>query len=102
MNAIDHTLENLLELNGERILIDESLGLWVKFEVIKTQSRQQGIKYSLTLHDKSNNRILGFDNSHEIKYGHRKGLAQKEPLIIGILMRGIKEDLIIMLMQGSF
>lgn len=44
MNTNDHTLENLLELNGERIIIDESLGLWVKFEVIKTQSRQQGIK----------------------------------------------------------
>ena len=60
MNTIDYTLENLLELNGERIIIDESLGLWVKFEVIKTESRQQGIKYSLTLHDKSNNRILGY------------------------------------------
>jgi hypothetical protein len=38
MNTIDHTLENLLELNGERIIIDEALGLWVKFEVIKTES----------------------------------------------------------------
>lgn len=75
MDTIDHTLENLLELNGERIIIDEALGLWVKFEVIKTSSRQQGIKYSLTLHDKSNNRILGFDNSHEIKYGAKKGVS---------------------------
>ena len=47
----------------------------MKFEVIKTQSRQQGIKYSLTLHDKSNNRILGFDNGHEIKYGAKKEVS---------------------------
>ena len=51
MKTTDHTLENLLELNGERIIIDESLGLWVKFEIIKTPSRQHGVKYSLTLHD---------------------------------------------------
>ncbi|EHL31798.1 hypothetical protein LDG_5961 [Legionella drancourtii LLAP12] len=34
--------------------------LWVKFEVIKTQSPQQGIKYSLTLHDQSNKRIMDY------------------------------------------
>lgn len=60
MKAIDHSLENLLDLNGERIVIDESLGLWVKFEVIKTPNRQQGIKYSLTLHDKSKKKNHGF------------------------------------------
>ena len=75
MKTIDHTLENLIELNGERIIIDESHGLWVEFEIIKTQSRQQGIKYSLTLHDKSNKKILGFDNSHEIKYGSKRGVS---------------------------
>lgn len=74
MKAIDHSLENLLDLNGERIVIDESLGLWVKFEVIKTPNRQQGIKYSLTLHDKSKKRIMGFDNSHEIEYGAKRGV----------------------------
>lgn len=78
MEPIDHTLQNLLELDGERIIIDESLGLWVKFEIIKTRTRQQGIKYSLTLHDNSNNRILGFDNSHEIKYGAKKGVSPKK------------------------
>ncbi len=49
MKAIDHTLENLLDLDGERIAVDDSLGLWVKFEVKKTVSRHQGIRYSLTL-----------------------------------------------------
>lgn len=74
MKAMDHSLENLLELNGERIVIDESLGLWVKFEIIRTSNRQQGIKYSLTLHDKSKKRIMGFDNSHEIEYGAKRSV----------------------------
>jgi hypothetical protein len=76
MKQEDYSLENLLELNGERIVIDESLGLWVKFEVIRTKSRAQGIKYSLTLHN-NNKRILGFDNSHEIEYGAKKGVSPK-------------------------
>lgn len=75
MKAIDHTLVNLLELNDERFVIDETLGLWVKFEIIKTSNRKQGIKYSLTLHDKSKKRILGFDNSHEIEYGAKRGVS---------------------------
>ena len=72
MKAIDHTLENLLDLDGERIVVDDALGLWVKFEVKKTVSRHQGIRYSLTLHNKNNKRIMGFDNSHEIEYGAKK------------------------------
>ncbi len=39
MNTEDHSLKNLLELDGERIVIDEELGLWVKFEVIETSTR---------------------------------------------------------------
>jgi len=74
MKTNDHTLDNLLVLNGEHIIIDESLGLWVKFEIIETNAREQGIKYSLSLHDKSNRRIMGFDNSHEIEYGSKKGV----------------------------
>ena len=72
MTQDDKSIDNLLELDGERYVIDEKLGLWVKFEVKRTavsHNRPQGIKYSLTLHDRSNNRIMGFDNSHSIEYG---------------------------------
>jgi len=77
MRKIDRTLDNLLALDGEHFVINESLGLWVKFEVIETTAREQGIKYSLSLHDKSNMRIMGFDNSHEIEYGAKKGVKAK-------------------------
>jgi hypothetical protein len=74
----DITVANLLELDGERFVINETLGLWVKFEikrVPKTKNKSHGIKYSLILHDKSNKRIMGFDNAHAIEYGAKKNVA---------------------------
>lgn len=65
----DRVIENLLELHGVRYVVDDHLGLWVKFEVKKveqTQERPHGIRYSLTLHDRFNNRIMGFDNAHSV------------------------------------
>lgn len=63
-------------LDGDRIVIDESLGLWVKFDV-RVSTRYQGVCYSLSLHDKHNARIMGFDNSHEIEYGGKRRVASK-------------------------
>lgn len=45
-------------------------GFWMKFEVRKVEPGHKvphGIRYSLTLHDSNNERILGFDNAHGIK-----------------------------------
>ena len=73
MNYEDNTIQNLLELDGERFLLDEKLGLWVKFEVLKvtpSQKRPHGIKYSLSLHDRKNSRIMGFDNAHSVDGNH--------------------------------
>lgn len=62
-------LTTLLELDGIRYVIDASLGLWVKFEVKQvkvTKERPHGVKYSLTLHDRHNRRLIGFDNAHAV------------------------------------
>lgn len=67
MSKQDHTLEMLLDLAGETIVLSE--GYWVKFEVMQVEesgNRPQGIKYSLTLHNDKNERIIGFDNAHKI------------------------------------
>jgi hypothetical protein len=59
------------------------LGYGSNSKLFRTTSRAQGIKYSLTLHDKSNKRnkrikrIMGFDNSHEIEYGAKKDVSPK-------------------------
>jgi len=74
----DSSLNTLLELNGEIFPMDS--GYWTKIEayrVAPARHMPHGIRYSLTLHDRYNNRILGFDNAHSFrprrkKYGARK------------------------------
>ncbi len=74
----DQTLETLLLLDGEIFPMEN--GYWTKFEVYQVNPNEHiphGIRYSLTLHDKYNHRVLGFDNAHGIKpirkrYGDRK------------------------------
>lgn len=75
----DNTLQNLLDLHGEKFFIDEKLGVWVKFEAItvSNEAREFGLKYSLTLHNKTGERILGFDNAHEIEYGRKNKVPAK-------------------------
>lgn len=65
---MDVGLENLLALDGTEYT--EENGYWYKIEaslVIPSKERPHGIRYSLTLHDNYNQRILGFDNAHGIK-----------------------------------
>jgi len=74
----DATLETLLDLDGEIFPMDN--GYWTKFEVRRVSPSKQvphGIRYSLTLHDRNNARILGFDNLHAHKPKRKKYGAQK-------------------------
>jgi len=74
----DLSLTTLLDLDGEVFPMEN--GYWTKFEVSRvtpTSGIPHGIRYSLTLHDQNNTRILGFDNAHGFKsrkkrYGARK------------------------------
>lgn len=78
MKDIDLELEILLELDGEVFPMDN--GYWTKFEVHKvTASREipHGIKYSLTLHNRQNQRVLGFDNAHGVKIKKYRYAAKK-------------------------
>jgi hypothetical protein len=63
----DPSSENLLALDGYVFVIDEAGEYWVKFEVQRVEpspERPHGLKYSLTLHDSANRRLVGFDNAH--------------------------------------
>ena len=74
----DETLVTLLNLNGEIFPMDD--GYWTKFEAYRVNPDQQvphGIRYSLTLHDRYNRRILGFDNAHAIR-PPKKGYAARK------------------------
>lgn len=77
----DPGLETLLALGGYIYRMDD--GHWVKieaWEVEPSEAVPHGIRYSLTLHDPYNRRVLGFDNAHAPKplrrrYGGRKVVA---------------------------
>lgn len=67
-------LETLLELNGT--IVDQGDGYWIKIEAVRVEvsnRRPHGIKYSLSLHEPSGTRIMGYDNAHAISGKvHRK------------------------------
>lgn len=74
----DPSLEALLDLNGEVFPMDN--GYWTKFEARRIDPDKHaphGIRYSLTLHNKHNERVPGFDNSHGIKSKRRKYSTRK-------------------------
>lgn len=78
-NNIDIGLEVLLQLDGEIFPMDN--GYWTKIEARPVATSKQiphGIKYSLTLHNRSNQRILGYDNAHAIKPKRKKYGAKRE------------------------
>jgi len=63
------TLDHLLALDGELFVIDPAGGHWVKFIVKRvpaSKERPHGLSYSLTLHAASGERLVGFDNAHEV------------------------------------
>jgi hypothetical protein len=85
MKKEDYTLEVLLDLDG--FIAEIGRGYWVKFEAKKIKApsinKPYGIKYSLTLHSPDGDRILGYDNAHQIQgvdftkpYDHRHKQAR--------------------------
>jgi hypothetical protein len=71
-------LETLLNLNGEVFPMEN--GCWTKFEAYRVELSERiphGISYSLTLHDKNNRRVIGFDNAHAVKPKRKKYGARK-------------------------
>ncbi len=72
-------LETLLDLDGNIFPMDN--GYWTKFESRIIQPNKHiphGIKYSLTLHDRHNHRILGYDNAHGIKAKKKTFQAKRQ------------------------
>lgn len=74
----DAGLDVLLQLDGEIFPMDN--GYWTKIEAKKVESNEHiphGIKYSLSLHDPNNTRILGYDNAHAVKPKRKKYGAKR-------------------------
>jgi hypothetical protein len=66
-------LNTLLDLDGYTYRLNK--GYWVKFEahpVNVTDQIPHGISYCLTLHDRLNRRVVGFDNAHGYAFQSRR------------------------------
>jgi Family of unknown function (DUF6516) len=66
----DHSLDTLLDLDGQVFVVDPDGKHWVKFSVQRvdpTPERPHGLSFSLTLHDESGERLVGFDNAHAVQ-----------------------------------
>lgn len=72
----DRSLDTLLELDGQIMVVDSTGKHWVKFIVKKvapSPERPHGLSYSLTLHDETGTRLVGFDNAHPVSTGSGPG-----------------------------
>jgi len=61
-------IDVLLSMHGEQVHRDD--GYWWRIQawiVAPTKERPHGIRYNLTLHNKDNKRIFGYDNAHAVK-----------------------------------
>ena len=66
----DPSLDTLLELDGQILVVDPETRHWVRFVVRRvpvSAARPHGIAYALTLHGPDGERLVGFDNAHAVK-----------------------------------
>ena len=90
----DPSLDALLDLDGQVLVIDPETRHWVRFvvrRVMATDVKPHGLDYSLTLHGPDGERLVGFDNAHPVKnqsgpgghtraaYDHRHRLKAVRP-----------------------
>ncbi len=72
----DPTLDVLLDLDGQVLVVDPEGGHWVRFVVTRVPAspeKPHGLDYSLTLHGPDGERLVGFDNAHPVGRQKRGG-----------------------------
>ena len=76
----DRSLDALLDLDGQILVLDQETRHWVRFVVRRvptTEQKPHGLDYSLTLHDADGKRLVGFDNSHPVRQGSGPGSKRR-------------------------
>jgi hypothetical protein len=61
MMVPDRSLDALLDLDGQILVLDQETGHWVRFVVRRvpaTEQKPHGLDYSLTLHDADGERLV--------------------------------------------
>ena len=83
----DKSLDTLLDLDGEIIVVDPLGKHWVRFSVTKvepTPEKPHGLDYSLTLHAEDGERLVGFDDAHQVSPTEAQEPGRERHRIIGI------------------
>jgi len=65
----DPSMETLLDLDGQVLVVDPDGGHWVRFVVTRvpvSAEKPHGLDYSLTLHGPDGERLVGYDNAHRV------------------------------------
>src|ERR1700722_6446145 len=65
----DPSLDTLLELDGQVLVVDPDGRYWGRFVVTRvpvSSEKPHGLDYSLTLHGPDGDRVVGFDNAHPV------------------------------------
>ena len=76
--ALDPSLDVLVDLDGQVLVVEPAGSHWVKFVVTRvpvSAEKPHGIDYSLTLHGRDSERLVGFDNTHPVR-GQGRGDPQ--------------------------
>lgn len=76
MRPRDPSLDTLLDLDGQVLVVDPEARHWVRFtvrQVPPTAEKPHGLDYSLTLHGSNGERLVGFDNAHPVGRQRRGG-----------------------------
>ena len=70
----DPTLDTLLDLDGQVLVVDPEGHHWVRFKVTRVPAspeKPHGLDYSLTLHGPSGERMVGLDNAPPVGKSER-------------------------------
>jgi hypothetical protein len=63
----DEAMSRLLDYHGRRYWLVNGWSIRFQVKMVEvTDARPHGLKYSFTLHDVDNTRLLGFDNAHGV------------------------------------
>lgn len=78
----DPSLDALLDLDGQVLVVDPDTRHWVRFSVRRvpvSEAKPHGLDYTLTLHGPDGDRLVGFDNAHPVAAssgpGRKRGRA---------------------------
>lgn len=92
MRSRARSLDALLDLHGQVLVVDDEghLARFVVRKAAATAARPHGLSYSLTLHDRTGRRLLGFDNAHSVR--RPGGRFVEQPRVYDHVHRGPDDE----------